>query len=574
MISPVAAAEAALAADRAYADPAIWITRLPDAAILERARALEAEGPLGRPLWGVTFAAKDNIDIAGLPTTAACPGYAYTPALSAPAVQRLLDAGAVLIGKTNLDQFATGLAGVRSPYGTPRNPFDAARVPGGSSSGSAVAVAAGIVRFALGTDTAGSGRVPAMFGNIVGLKPTPGSISAIGVVPACRSIETVSVFATTVDEALAALRAIAGYDPADPYSRQRPYPHLGRAALAPGGRIAAIDPAPLCDPGVAEIYARAATELGAETIDIAPFLAVGRLLYDGPWLAERAAALRDVVERRADILHPVTRVILEGGLHRRAVDAFGAFHAVAAARRNAAALFARYDALLLPTAPSTPTLAALAADPIGANARLGTFTTFVNLCDLAGFAVPCGFSPDRLPVGVTVLGPAWSEGRLTALADAVHRRSVDAIGATGAPLPPPPSPDPIGEQETALFCLGAHMSGLPLNPALTTRGGRFVRAAATESRYRLFALGNRPGLVRADPGAPVAGEVWALPTAAIGALLAEVAPPLGFGTVALADGPCLGFLAEAGGVTGARDITAFGGWRAWLAASVGAAPAE
>ncbi|MBV9757262.1 MAG: allophanate hydrolase [Alphaproteobacteria bacterium] len=566
-VSPVGAAEAALAADRAYADPAIWITRLPDAAILERARTLETEGPRGRPLWGVTFAVKDNIDIAGLPTTAACPGYAYTPARSAPAAQRLLDAGAVLIGKTNLDQFATGLAGVRSPYGAPRNPFDATRVPGGSSSGSAVAVAAGIVRFALGTDTAGSGRVPAMFGNIVGLKPTPGSISAVGVVPACRSIETVSVFAATVDEALAVQRVIAGFDAADPYARAPPYPHLRRAALAPAGRIAAIDPAPYCDPAVAAVYARTATALGAETIDIAPFLAIGRLLYDGPWLAERTAALREVVEQRPDILRPVTRAILQGGLARRAVDAFEAFHAVAAARRAVASLFARYDALLLPTAPGTPTLAELAADPIGANARLGTFTTFVNLCDLAGFAVPCGFSPERLPAGVTVLGPAWSEGRIAALADAVHRCSVNAIGATGAPLPPAAVPDPIGAEESALFCLGAHMAGLPLNPALTTRGGRFVRAAATAPHYRLFALGNRPGLVRADAGAAIAGEVWAMPTAAVGALLAEVAPPLGFGTVELEHGPCLGFLAEAAGVAGARDITEFGGWRAWLAAA-------
>lgn len=569
MTSPVAAAESALAADHAHADPAIWITRLPDTAILERARTLEAEGPQDRPLWGVPFAVKDNIDIAGLATTAACPGYAYVPEATAPCVQLLLDAGALLLGKTNLDQFATGLTGVRSPYGVPRNVFDPARVPGGSSSGSAVAVAAGIVRFALGTDTAGSGRVPAMFGNIVGLKPTPGSISAHGVVPACRSIETVSVFSATVDDGFAVLRLIAGYDAADPYSRPAPYAHLRRAALPPRLRIAAIDPLPLCDPDVAEIYASVAAELDAETIDISPFLAVGRLLYDGPWVAERTAALRQVVEQRPDILHPVTRAILEGGLDRCSVDAFGAFHAVAAARQQAAALFARYDALLLPTAPATPTLAELEADPIGANSRLGTYTTFVNLCDLAGIAVPCGFTAASLPVGVTVLGPAWSEGCLAPIADALHRRCVASMGATRRALPLPASPDPIGPDETALFCVGAHMSGLKLNGALTRRGGRFVRAAATTNAYRFYTLGDRPGLVRADQGAAIAGEVWALPTAAIGAVLAEVLPPLGFGTVQLQDGPCLGFLAEAIAVAGAREITEFGDWRAYLAASAG-----
>ena len=381
--SPLAAARAALAADRAHADPAIWITRIPDAAVLDRAAALEREGRQDRPLWGVPFAVKDNIDAAGLPTTAACPAYAYTPGRSAPAVQRLLDAGAVLLGKTNLDQFATGLVGVRSPYGVPRNLFDPARVPGGSSSGSACAVAAGIVPVALGTDTAGSGRVPAMFGNIVGLKPTIGSVSATGMVPACRSIDTVSVFARSVDEALAVARVIAGYDAADPYSRAAPFPHLRRGADT-ALRLACVA-AEGCAPEQARLYAAAAA--GAEAVDIAPLLAVARLLYDGPWVAERTAALRPMLAT-PDALHPVTRAILQAGLDRRTVDAFDAFHLLAQARRFAAELFTRFDALLLPTAPDTPTLAALAADPIGPNSRLGTWTNFANLCDLAVWAVP------------------------------------------------------------------------------------------------------------------------------------------------------------------------------------------
>ena len=569
-MTPLAMAEAALAADHAYADPALWITRLPDAAVLARARALTEEGRQDRPLWGVPFAVKDNLDVAGLPTTAGCPGYAYIPADTAPAVQRLLDAGAVLLGKTNLDQFATGLVGVRSPYGVPRNAFDPARVPGGSSSGSAVAVAAGIVSFALGTDTAGSGRVPAAFGNVVGLKPTVGSISARGLVPACRSLDTVSVFAGSVDEALAVARVMAGHDDADPYSRPAPFDHLRRAGLPGAVRIAVGDDLSACDPPVAASVRAAAAALGAETVDIGPFLEVARLLYDGPWVAERTAALREVVERRPDILHPVTREILEGGLHRRTVDAFGAFHRLAEVRGLAARLFRRYDALLLPTAPFCPSLAELAADPIGPNSRLGAYTNFVNLCDLAAVAVPAGLTPDGLPAGITVIGPAWSEGRIAAVADRLHRTAAGTVGATSRPLPPAAAPAPAGSDETALFCVGGHMAGLPLNHQLVGLGGRFLRAATTQPLYRLHALGDRPGLVRGGDGR-IAGEVWALPTREVGALLASVPAPLGFGTVLLDDGACLGFLAEAAGVADAPDITALGGWRAYLARREGAA---
>ena len=562
-MTPVAMAEAALAADWAYADKALWITRLPDAAVLEHARVLTAEGPRDRALWGVPFAVKDNLDVAGLPTTAGCPGYAYAPAESAPAVQRLLDAGAVLLGKTNLDQFATGLVGVRSPYGVPRNAFDPERVPGGSSSGSGMAVAAGIARFALGTDTAGSGRVPAAFGNVVGLKPTVGSVSARGMVPACRSLDTISVFAATVDEALAAARVMAGHDSADPYSRAAPWDHLRRGALPDAARIAVGDDLSACDPAVAALVREAACSLGAEPVDIAPFLEVARLLYDGPWVAERTAALRDVLGRRPDILHPVTRAILEGGLARRTVDAFDAFHRLVEVRGLAARLFSQYDALLLPTAPFCPTLAEVAADPIGLNSRLGAYTNFANLCDLAAIAVPAGMTPDGLPVGITVIGPAWSEGRLAAIADRLHRAAAGTIGATMQPLPPPAAPNPLQPDETALFCVGGHMAGLPLNGQLIGLGGRFLRLAATLPIYRLHALGDRPGLVRGGCGR-VAGEVWALPTREIGGLLAGVPAPLGLGTVLLEDGERLGFLAEAAAVADAPDITAYGGWRAYL----------
>ncbi len=563
---PVAAVAASIAADHAYADPALWISRVPDEALLARAHTLAAEGPRGRALWGVPVAVKDNIDAAGLPTTAGCPRYAYVPAEDSPAVARLLAAGAIIMGKTNLDQFATGLVGVRSPYGVPRNGFSAAHVPGGSSSGSAVAVAAGIVPLALGTDTAGSGRVPAAFGNIVGLKPTIGSVSARGVVPACRSVDTISVFAASVDEALAALRVVAVHDPEDAYARAAPFAHLRRAATPPSGRIGIADITALVASDMARAYEAAAMRCGATvTVDIGRFLEIARLLYDGPWVAERSAALRGVIETRPEILHPTTRAILEGGMSRRTVDAFDAFHRLAQARAEARRLFAGIDALLLPTAPFCPTLAELDADPIGPNARLGTFTNFVNLCDLAAIAVPAGFGADGLPVGVTVIGPAWSEGRLAAIADALHRGAVSTAGATSRALPPPAAPDALAAEETALFCVGAHMSGLALNGQITGLGGRFLRAARTVPEYRFHAIGDRPGLVRGGT-ASIGGEVWSLPTAAIGALLARVPAPLGFGTVRLEDGPCLGFLAEAAGVEGATEISALGDWRAWLAA--------
>jgi allophanate hydrolase len=557
-------AEAALAADRAHNDPAIWILRNSDEAILNRAMALQAEGPRDRPLWGVPFAVKDNIDVAGIPTTAGCPGFAYTPDADAPAVRRLLDAGALLIGKTNLDQFATGLVGTRSPFGIPRNVFDPKRVPGGSSCGSACAVAAGIVSFALGTDTAGSGRVPAAFGNIVGLKPTPGSVSARGMVPACRSIDTISVFGRSVDEALLVQRLIAAFDAADPYARPPPFAHLRRAAMPPVARVAMADVAGLCDPDVASAYREGAALFEAKPAEIGLLLEVARLLYDGPWVAERTAALRAPLDASPDVLLPVTRGILESGLTRLTVDAFDAFHLLQQARRQAERIFTEHDALLLPAAPFCPSIAEVEADPLGPNRRLGTFTNFANLCGMAAFAVPMGFAPNGLPIGAVLLGPAWSEGRLAPLADALHRHFADTVGATGQPLPRALAPDGLAAGETALFCIGAHMSGLPLNGQITKLGGRFLREATTTPQYSLFALGARPGMLRAAEGAAISGEVWALPTVAIGSLLAQVPPPLGFGTVALEDGPCFGFLAESAGLSDAADITHLGGWRAWL----------
>ena len=576
---PVAAARAALERIEAWADPALFITRVPPAAVLAEAARLRAEGPGDRPLHGIPFVVKDNIDVAGLPTTAACPDYAYTPARDAPCVARLRTAGALLLGKVNLDQFATGLVGVRSPYGTPRNAIDPACVPGGSSSGSASAVAAGIAAFSLGTDTAGSGRVPAGFQNIVGLKPSLGLTPTRGVVPACRSLDVVSVFALTAEQAATVLQAMAGPDAADPYSR--PPPPGWRATggtLPPHLRVAVPEEADLLfnTPEDAALFRAALARLeglGAvlERVSIAPFLALARRLYDGAWVAERTAALRDMVEHQASALHPTTRLILEGGLHRRTVDAFDDFHAVAETRLLSRALFARFDLLAVPTAPGIPTLAAVAAEPIAVNSRNGTYTNFVNLLDLSAIALPSGFRADGRPAGLTLLAPAFAEARLCAAAAALHHAAGLPLGATGEATPPPRPATGPEAGEIALFCIGAHMSGLPLNGQVTALGGRFLRPDRTEPAYRLHALGNRPGLVRAATGptlgTAIDGEVWALPAPAIGPLLAQVPPPLGFGTVSLESGPCLGFLAEAAGVEGTPDISAHGGWRAFLAAS-------
>ena len=567
--SPLAAAHAALAADRAHADPAIWISRLPDATVLARATTLEAEGQQGRPLWGVPFAVKDNIDVAGLPTTAACPGYAYTPAETAPAVQRLLDAGAVLLGKTNLDQFATGLVGVRSPYGVPRNVFDPARVPGGSSSGSGCVVAAGIVPFALGTDTAGSGRVPAMFGHIVGLKPTVGSIPARGMVPACRSIDTISIFARTVDEALEAARVAAGWDAADPYSRAAPFPYLRRGVDGPM-RVASVAPDG-CTPDQARLYHAAAARLGAEPTGIAPLLAIARLLYDGPWVAERTAALRGILAT-PDMLHPVTRAILEGGLDRRTVDAFDAFHQLAGARRFAQALFQplrrRCCCRRHPTRPRWPNWPRTRSAPTAASAPGPISSTCVTL---RPGRCPAGLGADGLPGGVTLVGPAWSEGRLAALADRRASCSVQRNGGEhGHGIAGPAAEPDLGRAggDGAVLHRRPH-GGAGAERAVDRRGAAASSAdARTEPRYRLYALEQpaRPG-GRARRERPSPARFGRMPTAEIGALLAEVPRPLGFGTVLLEGGPCLGFLAEAEGVAGAPDITHHGGWRAYLAAS-------
>ena len=413
-LAPAAVAAEALRRIAAADDPGIFIDVTPEAALLEAAAALPAFDPACFPLWGIPVAVKDNIAVAGRPMTAACPAFAHTPAQDAFVVARLRAAGALVLGKTNLDQFATGLVGVRTPYPVPRNAVAPGHVPGGSSSGSAVAVARGIVAIALGTDTAGSGRVPAALNGIVGLKPSVGAVSTSGVVPACRSLDCVSVFAATVHDAWAAYRVLAGEDRTDPFSRpiawREPGVAPGRIAV-PAAADLHLDDAPARS---AWEKARALLPVGEEAV-ITPLIETARLLYEGPWVAERAAAFGDFAADHPGALHPVTEAILAGAARFSAVDAFRGIYELAERRRAAEAFFARFDVLAVPSVPCFPTLADLEADPFGPNARLGTYTNFVNLLDLAALALPGPPRPDGLPAGITLIGPRGSDADLAAL---------------------------------------------------------------------------------------------------------------------------------------------------------------
>ena len=559
-------------------DPAIFISVRDEAAVQDEARALLARDPATLPLFGIPVAVKDNIDVAGLPTTAACPAFAYTPERDAEAVARLRRAGALIIGKTNLDQFATGLVGARSPYGMPRNALRADLVSGGSSSGSAIAVARGIVPLALGTDTAGSGRVPAGLNNIVGLKPSLGLVSATGVVPACRSLDTISVFALTTADAFAALSVMAAYDERDAYSRKLPLGAL--AAMSPALRIAVPRPADRIHFGDAQAEAAfsaaidIARALGATLveIDMTPLFDTAKLLYEGPWVAERTAAVGDFIAAHPDAVHPVTKAIIAPGAGKSAVDTFRALYKLTAYRRLAAELFAGFDALMVPTFPRPVKAAELDADPIGPNSGLGTYTNFVNLLDLAGLAVPVALTSDRTAYGVTLLAQSGRDAFLASLGGAIHARTGLALGALDAPLPPwSPPAGTLADGEIAVAVVGAHLSGMPLNRELTTLDARFIGAAQTTADYRLFALATappKPGLLRVanGTGQSIAVEIWALPAEGFARFVNDIPPPLSIGTLRLDDGrSAKGFLVEAEAIRDARDISAFGGWRAYIA---------
>jgi allophanate hydrolase len=566
------------------ANPA-WIHVVPRDRLLEQAKRLERRRAQGEslPLYGIPFGVKDNIDVAECPTTAGCPAYSYIPARSAHAVQRLLAAGAICMGKTNLDQFATGLVGTRSPYGACVNPFDPRRIAGGSSSGSAVAVALGQVSFALGTDTAGSGRVPAAFCNIVGFKPTHGIVSTSGVVPACRSLDCVSVLALTCEDARAVFDAMRGFDPEDIYSR-RGTPRF-RPPLAQRFRCGVPRAAQLeffGDEAAREAFAQVMHSLrriGAEIVEIdyTPYASAGQLLYDGPWIAERLAAIKDFFRESSSEIHPVTREILGSARKYTALDAFEAGYRLQQLRHRCAVAWDIVDVIAVPTAGTLPTLSAVAAAPIALNANLGYYTNFVNLLDLAAIAVPGGFRSDGLPAGVTLIAPALSDMALLDLGARLHRACGMPLGATAFELPrrgddTQAAPAADADDEVVIAVVGAHLSGLALNHQLTSRGARLVGPALTAPCYRLYALPGthppRPGLLRTHDGSGTAVEIelWRLPVERLGGFIAEVPAPLGIGTVLLADGrEVKGFLCEPYALREAKEVSSYGGWRRYLA---------
>src|SRR5579872_810001 len=547
-VTPLDLVEEALARCDSYADKAVWISRVPHDEVRAAARALTRPTP-DQQLWGIPFAVKDNIDCAGMETTAACPAFAYRAARDAVTVAKLKAAGAILIGKTNLDQFATGLNGTRSPYGAPRSVFDPAYISGGSSSGSAVAVAAGLVSFALGTDTAGSGRVPAAFNDLVGIKPTRGLLSASGLVPACRSLDCITVLALTVGEGEEVRLIAQGVDTTDPFSR-RDRPRALPAARWRFGVLAPEEREFFGDDDRARLYEAAIarmTDLGGQavTIDYRPFREAAALLYEGPWVAERLAALEEFIATHEADLDPTVATIITGARKFSGADAFRGIYRLEALRHETEGQWEKMDFFLLPTAPTIYTVDAMRADPLRLNARLGLYTNFVNLLDGCAVAVPAGFDSRGLPFGVSLIAPSFHDSALAEIADRFHRAS------------------PI-----SLFVVGAHLAGMPLNHELRARGARLQQSCRTAPDYRLFALSStRPGLLRAPgfKGPGIEGEIWTLTPDAFGSFIARIPAPLGIGRVTIENGSeVMGFLVEAHAVVGLRDITEFGGWRRYL----------
>lgn len=563
--SAVDAARAALARIGAYdkIQPQVWISRFPDEVILSAAARIDARLLEGEdlPLAGVPFAVKDNIDVAGIDTTAACPDFAYAPQANAFVVQRLLDAGAICIGKTNLDQFATGLNGTRSPYGAPRCVLNLDYVSGGSSSGSAVAVAAGLVPFALGTDTAGSGRVPAAFNGIVGLKPSKGRWSTTGLVPACRSLDCISVFAHDAQDASLIDSVVAGFDGADVYSRTLSDRPVGKRIGVP----MAANRFWFADRQSERLYEDALlrlADLGYALceVDMAPLLGAAQLLYNGPWVAERTAAMADVLHDMPDAIDPVVRTIVEAGTGMSAIDAFRGQYQLAAHMRAAEAIWDKVDALAVPTSPTIYRVTEMLANPITLNSHFGTYTNFVNLLDMAAIAVPAGLRDNGTGFGISFVAPAGTDRALLGMAE--HWLEGTKLSKPGF--------DTDGQAEfVQLAVVGAHLRDMPLHWQLTSRDAVFVAATHTAPTYRLYAMSDsvppKPALIYDESGAAIMVEVYTLDIASFGSFVAEVPAPLAIGTVILADGSSVkGFVAEPRAMLGAEDITAVGSWRAYI----------
>ncbi|WP_348761226.1 allophanate hydrolase [uncultured Salinisphaera sp.] len=572
------------AAERAPDDSA-WIYRLSRDELAPYLAALAGYSPDDLPLYGLPFAIKDNIDLAGVPTTAGCPDYAYTPERHAFVVAALIAAGAIPLGKTNLDQFATGLVGERAlaVYGTPDNAFDADYIPGGSSSGSAVVTAAGQVCFALGTDTAGSGRVPAAFNNLFGVKPSLGLLSTSGVVPACKSLDTISLFALTADDANAVFKVAAGYDESCAQARAHDFRAAGQryGQMAPGFSFG-VPPRVQWQTDTAYTAAmdQAISVLAAAggqpvEVDCQPMLEAAKLLYGGPWLAERYHAMGALLSERPAAFHPVTRDIIQGGARPSAVDTFDAMYRLAECKRQADRALAAVDFMLAPTTVCHPTKAEVAAEPVAVNTRLGTWTNFMNLLDYSALAVPVVLAASGRPAGVTLFASAFEDLWLQSAARLIEAACDLPLGATGQPREPAAALAPARNATLDIVVCGAHLDGLALNHQLVERDGVCVEAGHTAAAYRLLAMTAdeppRPALIRSDAdGAAIAVERWRLPAAYVGSFLAAIPAPLGLGQVELDDGQCYtGFICSAGTPLDRPDvvdITDFGGWAAWQAA--------
>lgn len=551
-----------------------WIYLLSSSELDQQINALEVQqNALELPLYGIPFAVKDNIDVAGIPTTAACPAFTYIPREDSTCVALLKKAGAIVLGKTNLDQFATGLVGTRSPYGVVPNSFNEDYISGGSSSGSSTTVALGLVPFSLGTDTAGSGRVPAGFNNIVGLKPTKGRFSIKGVVPACRSLDCVSIFALTVDDATTVANVVGQFDPADGYSRTAPTPPT---YFSKTPRFAIPENPEWFGDTAAEAAWLSTLEhirsLDIELIslDFTPMFELARLLYGGPWVAERHAAIAEFMQSHRDDMNDVVRGIIEKAADYSATDAYRAEYLRAELAREIQTLMSSVDALLVPTSPRHPTFAEVDADPVGVNSQLGTYTNFVNLADCSALALPAVMRTDGLPFGITLIAPAWQDAALAEFGRYWQTTTQLPLGATQNPLPSIPQNNSIPQGYVRLAVVGAHLTGMPLNSQLQERKALFVESTFTANNYRLFALPNttppKPGLIRSDEGAEIIVELWDVPLQHFGSFVALIPAPLGIGTLTLKDGrEVKGFICEGAAVKGATDITHFGGWRSYIA---------
>lgn len=555
-----------------------WISIASAEQLQDQIEELDAlEQALGRaqmPLYGVPFAVKDNIDVEGFRTTAACEEFAYVAQSDAFAIQRLRNAGAIVLGKTNLDQFATGLVGTRSPYGVVPNTFDPSLISGGSSSGSASVVARGLVPFALSTDTAGSGRVPAGFNQIVGLKPTPGAVSGTGLVPACRTLDCIGVLACTVADSASVMSVMEGHDAADGYSRARPMApvHKPLAQL----RVATPEARKL-SPTYEAAFADFRAQLKAQTAQLEdiPFdtlFEVAELLYYGPWVAERAVGARRIYEEQPEKMLPVVRSVLDVAQRFTAADTFAAQYRLLELKLQADRLWQDWDVLCVPTAPRHPRIDEVMADPIAVNSEMGVYTNFVNLLGWSAIAIPASRLPDGLPFGITLIAPGWREPDLVRWAAQLEAQAGLPAGVTGlkASAPSAPCAWSLGAQGDMIqvAVVGAHLQGMPLNHELLACGAHLLETTHTSADYRLYALQGtvppKPGLARSEGGAAIAVEVWEMPLAHFGRFVAGVPSPLGIGTITLASGKgCKGFICEGLALAQATDITAFGGWRAY-----------